>query len=311
MTTSTPFYAGIALFLAAAHSLSAATLVSDSFELPDHPTGDRTIVTGGGSGIKFYTRNATGPNYSVNIVNDTGVGGLGSKAIQQNDTIGGYNQIIGLLPQTVSLAVPGDYIQLTFKFRFTNGSTAFSRADGFRFGIFSSNGTVITADGTATAGASEPISDNDIGYYAQAGVRSDPATNNMLWHETGGSNPILGGADRANLLTSAVGGNFGDNVVHTASLTLTRNVGNKMSLSLSYDGGGAITATDSLTSPLPVFAFDEVGFGNAVGTTSLIFNIDDVSVITNVPEPASGCLLAIATAALLGLRRRRTRVVEG
>jgi hypothetical protein len=312
MTPLTPLLAGAALLLVV-QSLSAGTLVSDSFETSDHPTGDRTVVAGGGSGIQFYTRNATGPNYSVNIVDDSGTGGLGSMALQSNDTINSgpvICPIIGLLPQAITLALPNDFIQLDFKFRYTNveglppSSTASSNGSGFRFGLYGSFGTPVSADAQTTGVLVNTTCDDDRGYCVQAGVLGNPTTTTTLYHERGGTYPILGGGDRDNFTTVA-GPGFSTNAVHTASLKLTRGTGTNVALSLSYDGGSAITATDTSG----YFTFDEIAFSDATAPVPLIFNLDNIVVTTNlVPEPETATFLAIAAAGRLGFSRRRKSV---
>ena len=57
MNTRLPTILGASLFLAVP-AIAQVVVATDTFELIDHLTGDRTFVTGGINGIKFYTRNA-------------------------------------------------------------------------------------------------------------------------------------------------------------------------------------------------------------------------------------------------------------
>ena len=271
------------------------TIASDSFELADHPTGDRSVVTGGASGLRFFTRNAIIPNYSASIINDSGPGGLGSFVLNHSDSTGtSGNQIIGLLPQPLTLASPGDFIRLEFTFRFLDIDTL-SNA-GFRFGFEGSNGTLVTGDGQTT------VSDNDLGYYAQTGVGTTaPLNNNTLYRENGGTSPILGGTDRTTVTASSAGVAINDLLAHTASFTITRGTGTNVSLSLSYDGGPAITGT---ATTVPYYTFDEIAFGNGFVADAVDFNIDNVSVVTNVPEPSAAVLGLLVVPFIAGRRRR-------
>jgi hypothetical protein len=282
----------------AAGRAGAVTLDADTFELADHPTGDRVVVSGGVNGIPFYTRNAPGANYTVSIVNDSGIGTLDSTVLRHVDTTTGAagNQIIGALPQPVMLAAQGDFITLSFNFRFTNITTVTANNAGFRFGLEGSNGTLVTGDNQGAQ------SNNDLGYYVQTGVGATtaPAANNTIYRENGGIAPILGGTDRASITSNTAGRFFNDELPHSASFTITRGAGTSMSFSVSYDGGTAITGTAPTT---PYYFFDEVIFSDGFVTNPVHFNIDNVEVVTNVPEPAAGlCFLA---AMGLGLGRRR------
>jgi hypothetical protein len=277
------------------------TIASDSFELADHPAADRTMVTGGTNGLQFFTHNPIIPNYSVSIIDDSAPGGLGSLVLNQTDTTGnGGNQIIGLLPQAITLASPGDFIRLQFTFRYLNLGTATQNAAGFRFGIEGSNGTFVTADGQGS------VSDNDQGYYVQTGVGATaPANNNIFFRESGTLSPILGGNDRVSVTANSAGGAINDILAHTASFTITRGAGTNISLSLSYDGGTAITGNFTGASPnTPFYTFDEIMFSDGFVANPVHFNIDNVAVVTNVPEP-SAAVLGLLAVPFIAARRRR------
>jgi hypothetical protein len=259
------------------------------------------VVSGGLSGMTFYTRNATGAQYSASIVDDSAAGGLGSMALNHNDTTtsSGGNEIIGLLPTPITLATQGDFITLSFRFRYVNVSTATANSAGFRFGIEGSNGSVVTADGQGST------SDNDQGYYIQTGVgtAAAAATNNTFYRENGGVLPILGGTDRAATTASTTGAVINDNLAHTATFTITRGSATNISLSASYDGGTAKTASYPTT---PYYTFDEIAFGDGFVASPVQFNVDDVLVTSNVPEPGTlACLFG--GAGLLFVRHRRRR----
>jgi hypothetical protein len=289
--------------LAASPAFAQITIASDSFELADHPTGDRTVVTGGANGIRFYTRNATPTDLTVNIANDAG--GLGTNVLSLVDTVNTTtlnDSIIGVLSQPVTLAAQGDFIRLEFTFRYTNIGTAAANAGGFRFGIEGSNTSLVTGDNQTS------VSDNDQGYYAQTGVgpspANAPANTNVLFRENGGTFPILGGLDRTGITASSTGVAINNNNAHSVSFTITRGSGTNISLSLAYDGGAPITGAFTGTN---FFTFDEIAFSNGFVTSPVSFNIDNVSVVSNVPEPGTMGLMSLGAVGMLGLVRRRTR----
>lgn len=292
---------------AASPALAQIVIASDSFELADHPTGDRTVVTGGPNGIRFYTRNATPTDLSLSIVDDTG--GLGTNVLSLVDTVNTTtlnDAIIGVLSQPVTLSATGDFIRLEFTFRYTNIGTAAANAGGFRFGIEGSNGSSVTSDNQTSA------SDNDQGYYAQTGVgpspANAPANNNIFFRESGGTFPILGGLDRLNIVAAggATGVTFNNNNAHSVSFTITRTAGSNISLSLVYDGGTPITAvTTGGTGNF--FTFDEIALSNGFVTAPVSFNIDNVSVVSNVPEPTAAGLIGFGALGTLGFVRRRAK----
>lgn len=315
MNTRIPIALSASLLLAVP-AIAQITIASDNFEFAHHPETspgsgiqDRTVVTGGVNGIKFYTRNATPANLSVNIVNDPLPGGLGTKVLSFVDTANTTtlnDSIIGVLPQALTLGSTGDFIRLEFTFRYTNLATALPNAGGFRFGIEGSNGTVVTGDDQAAT------SDNDQGYYAQTGVGPSPANapvnSNVFFRENGGTFPILGGTDRLsiNLPAGTTGMAFNDELAHAVSFTITRTAGSNISLSLIYDGGTPLTV-NTAGGTGNFFTFDEIMFSNGFVTSPLSFNLDNVSVVSNVPEPTAAGLLSLGSVALLGLIRRRAR----
>lgn len=292
--------------LVATPAIAQIVIASDTFELPDHPgpIQDRTVVSGGVNGIKFYTRNATSAIFSLSIVDDSGPGGLGSSVLNHTDTTttgGGSNPIIGILPQSISLSAPGDFVRLEFTFRYTNIGTTTASNTGFRFGIFGSNGTLVTGDNQPSN------SNNDQGYYVQTGVGTTaPAYDNTLFREGGTLAPILGGTDRTVLALpmGTFGMSFNDNNAHTVSFTLTRTAGDNISLSLIYDSGTPITYTT--TGGGNFFSYNEIAFSNGFGANPVAFNIDNVTV-TTVPEPSAMGLMSLGAVGMLGLVRRRTR----
>ncbi len=287
-----------AILSATSGAFAQVTLATDSFEVADHPTGDRLTI--GTSGIPFYSRNATGANVGLSIVNDAV---FGSKALQLIDTTtaNAGNQLIGVLPLPIVLANVNDFITLSFKFRFLNVGTASPNSTGFRFGIWGDAGTVVTGDNQAAA------SDNDPGYYAVTGVGTGgaPGAGAFFYNENGGTAPIGGGLDRAAVTASGAGVAITDNLVHTAVFTLRRTGATTVGLTLAYDGGTAFTGTSSGAGIHTTFS--EIAFNDGFVASPVQFAIDDVAVTTNVPEPATGLMCAFGFTALAASRRRARR----
>jgi len=300
LPTFTLVAAAAAILLAGPAKSSAVTVASDTFESSDHPTGNRTVVTGGVNGLSFYSRNATGASISLSIVDDSAGGGLGSLALNAVDTTSANvgNAIIGLLPIPINLAQQGDFVTLSFQFRYLNSATATANSVGFRFGIEGSVGTAVTGDNQGTT------SDNDQGYYIQTGVgaTTGAATNNTIYRENGGTQPIGGGTDRSAGTTNTTGLFFNDNLAHSATFTITRGTGTNVSVAATYDGGSAITTTFTTT---PYYAFDEIFFDDGFVPAPVQYNVDNVTVTSNVPEPGTPLACLAGGVALLVRRRRR------
>lgn len=279
--------------LSLCHALTlahAVTIVNDGFETTTHPTGDRTVASS--PGVAFYTRAVTGSS-TLAIANDAT---FASNVLAFDDTNGdGQSEgIVAPLGTSLSLDNTGDFLTLSFSFRYTNNASAGANNANFRFGLFNSQSTAVTAD-------NQVESVNDMGYYVQVGSGgSVAATNNIFFEETGGTAPILGGIDRSNKVASSTGFGINDNAIHTASLTLTRTSATVMGLSLTIDGT-TITASDTSTL---ITSFDEIAFANGFSTTGLDFLLDSVVVTSSVPEPSIAGLAVLAFSCL-ALRRRR------
>jgi len=282
---------GVFGLVSAAGSAGAVPVLSDGFEAATHPTGFRTVaaapgapfwVTKGSGGTAFLAADGTFASQALTITNTTTATNYPVVA-----PFGGFSTLTNL----------GDSINLTFKFRFLNQESATDSNANFRFGIETSQGTFVTADGQTST------SDNDKGFYVQIGDAAQ-TTNNLFYQENGGATSILSGSDRDVVSASSTVPAIADNAVHTVSFTLTRNA-STIGLSLSIDGGTAVTGTSANAS---IASFDEIAFSNGFATTSMNFAIDDVVVTaTNftVPEPATAGLIALGAVGALARRTRR------
>lgn len=270
----------------------AVTIVNDGFETTTHPSGDRTVASG--TGAAFYTR-ALSATQTLAITNDAT---FGSNVLAFDDsTAGGQSEgIIVPLSSAINLENTGDYLTVSFSFRYTNNGAAGANEANFRFGLFNSQGSAVTGD-------NQTASANDTGYYVQVGSGgAATASTNVFYEETGLTSPILGGTDRANKTASSSGFGINDDAIHTASFTLTRTSATVMGLSLSIDGT-TITGSDTTTL---ITSFDEIAFANGFGVTGLDFMLDNVVLTSSVPEPSIAGLSTLALFCLAFSRRRST-----
>ncbi len=272
-------------------------MTQDGFEISTHPTGFRSVATSsaapGANGIPFYA--VKGAGGTSTIVAD---GAFGGNALDVSGTTVSTNYpVVGLLPIYPTLTNVGDTVSLSFRFRFTNQGTATAANSNLRFGLHSSAGTTVSGDGQTST------SDNDVGYYVQIGDAAHTATDTLFFNENGGTTTILSGTDRSSIAASSLVGGIANNNVHAVLFTLTRSSPTAIGLSLSIDGGTAVTG--SSTSNLRTL-FDQVSFSNSFVLNPMQYRIDDVEINATsfqVPEP-SFVAMAMGVPMLL-LRRRR------
>lgn len=209
-------------------------------------------------------------------------------------------------------------LRLQFDIRiFSSGTTATSTTPSaqtgdseFRFGIYNSNGTDVTADGAST-------SDNDFGYRAGFFVGSGAAANPGL-REENGTNPVITSGSDSQLITqdgTPIAYRISTTATHSAIFSLTRTTaGVRLTLEL-YDaagGGGTLVsygtaedtgAENNANSFTGVYtAFNEIAFSSSA--VDYNFRLDNV-LVTVVPEPGSAMLLMGGAAGFAARRRRR------
>lgn len=278
------------IFAAAALSLlgSNATLPAATFL---DPFTDGMLVGGAdNSGLAWYRRSA---NQAISIVDDTaGIGSGNALRLSITNTTQIDRAVLGLFG-AFTLVNIGDKLTLSFDLRFETAPTV-NTADGFRFGFYNSNGTVV-----ATNGGTE--SDDDFGYQVSIGTGSTAGFDikketNVGAGGTGSDNPSV---DRVSISpTTASTAAINDTLKHTATFSLTRNA-TGVTFDASFDGVALGSGTNDTTQFL---TFDEVVITHG---TPQAFRIDNVNVTTQtVPEPAAAGLLVLGLAGLCARRRR-------
>ena len=282
------FYISAFAFALGLGPAGAAILFSDPFT-------DGDLVAGAdNSGIAWYDRSV---NSGISIINDSaGINSGNALRFARTGAEMNNRGIVGALNQTITLANPGDYITLSFSFRFisTAGSTSPNNANsGLTFGFYNSNGTVVSNNDTVD-------SDNDFGFRGEFGSGANSAV--AIFKETNvpGSAGGLGTGSDGGAVTvnSPVTVAVNDFTTHTGSITLTYNSPTDLNIALMYDGG----AVGNGTSSVPFLTFDEIVFSQG-GSNGFV--LDNVEVTSNIPEPGMASLVALlGVMGIAGCRRR-------
>jgi hypothetical protein len=159
-------------------SLGLLVPAAKAVMLVDPFTDGQLIGGADNSGIAWYDRSA---NTVAEIVDDsTGFGSGNALRLRITNTTQINRPVLGVF-SPITLAV-GETLTLSFDFRFelTPNATFNNTIDGFRFGFYNSNGTVVTADGSTQ-------SDNDFGYQARASAPGPPRVSDSTEKSATGS----------------------------------------------------------------------------------------------------------------------------
>ncbi|MCH8513978.1 MAG: hypothetical protein LAT83_20315, partial [Kiritimatiellae bacterium] len=230
------------LLLSTFASLQASMIFADNFESATNSNlnNNNNVVT---SNLTWYSALGLG---RVRAVEDTVLGGAGNTALEMfsPDT---FRRMSGQFTATTLSATVGEALQLSFDMRFTEAPA--SNIYGFRFGLFNSNGTLMTQSNPN--GNSQPtVQDDDFGYYIRMATGPATATTELI-REPAGNNPLGGPVvpGEAILTNSATPTRIEDQLVHNFVFTLTRLSGGDIGLSVLMDGNliGSAVETNPLT----------------------------------------------------------------
>jgi len=226
------------------------------------------------SGLMGAWPTTAGPG-TTGIIDDSGVGGIGSANALFVDTTGfggvaGVFDIVGPPYDQVDMLQAGDAMELRFLFRVPSIAAG---TNNLRFGILNDGGTPHTADNQGLAAT------DTIGFGARIDVASAAGTGGMafLYDEnvTGGGN-MLGGAGLGTLGSAGGQPFIADTGAHEAVFRVTRTA-TGYSFKMEIDGG--TTFSLSTNNFLPVTAFHQFGIISASGANDVI--VDNVEIDRN------------------------------
>ena len=240
--------------------LRAATLVNDTFDV-GAPT------TAGDDAADPLDVSWTGSNGTTSVASDVGTPGLGSGNALAVSFFSTGGSTFAPFSRAALINV-GDFIQLSFDFRFTTMPAA--SATGFRFAL----------ESTSPRGAY----DFTVGTGGTLG-------GSLLYRN---SSFFAGGTP---FTTAGVPMSISDTAEHNATLRVTRATAGLL-LQASVDGN-PFSATDPAFN---VLGFDRLQIGE--GNIQHSLRIDNV-VIEYVPEPSAGLLAFTAAGVLLARRPKR------
>jgi hypothetical protein len=171
---------------------------------------------------------------------------------------------------------------ITFSFDFSYSTLVSSGSSHLRFGLFNSEGTQITADGSQ----SQSAFNNDIGYASFYSLQTESA-NYDLMERTGGSDKLWSttaydtSAIRDSVATTDA------NTLYRASIALTRTLDDQLIVTSSIDGNALSFTYDSPSN----FTFDMISIYTGGANGALSFSN---LVVRTIPEPATTSVMVAA-----------------
>lgn len=282
------FFVGVAFLVLSGASLRATVLLDDTFT-----DGSRTDQNLTSSAAWYSSGNAS----TLTVVSNALVSASGTTA----------RQAIAYFTNTGVQALGiGDSLSVSFSM----AETAFSSTSIFRFGLFNSGGTRVSADSTGNSNAAFT---NYTGYSLFTSPTSNQPTGTTLRYRSVADPSLFGTTQNVALTGNTSTLNLTDSAPYNFTLTITNTGASTVTINaLVKDSSNTatlmnFTATDSTNH---FTNFDTFAFYGANGaTTAATITLDNVLVTYTaaVPEPGT-CGLAVLGAAFVLWRARRARV---
>lgn len=188
----------------------------------------------------------------------------------------------------IELTSVGDWVKLSFDWRWVTITSG-----NIRFGLWNNGGTAVTGDGVGSTV-------DDFGYW----VIVEPDGGNAYLGAKDNEGPgIFGGGTFANAFAPVPIGNASDGAAaHSLSLMVTRESATQARVAVSLDGTTYVDfVDDNGATYINASTYNQAGVLNYAG---IDLRLDNITVSTNVPEPATTCMLALGAIALLRKRRQ-------
>ncbi len=249
-------------------------ILDDDTEVVNDPFTDGGQTNGNDPlDIQWYSNEvASGASTTLSVAGDANLTGNALKLDNPTVAYPTYvNRIVvGRFDSNpITLTNIGDSIYLAFDFRFTSTLTNNSE-NRFRFGLYTSNGTPATANGTSETR-------NDDGYWAQTGYGGVNGTTGIFREEGDGASLMALGSDFAAIGTTT-SDTINDNAKHTALLEIIRTGANELTIRqvITDDSGNELINQVQVDSNPVTYTFDEIILG--MNANELDYNVDNVIV---------------------------------
>ena len=277
---------------------SAATIFFDGFgdgDRNNNGTADGPVQDATDVGVVWLRASGSSSTNSPNvtIVDDSaGLGSGNALSIVPGVTTA---RRISTAFAPITLGEVGDYIDIAFDIRL---AASVNSDKTLRFGLFN-EGTILTAnefDGNSSVGSLN----DDFGYFVQLDTGTPDGQTADIRMENAGDGTLGGPTSTFGANTSDAAAAIGTTGKGVA-FRITRNAADDLNLTLSIDGNELINrnlSQGSLTPNTDTFGSFQIANNGA----DFHYLLDNVTLTSNVPEPATLSLVGLG--GLMLLRRR-------